>query len=256
MFDVRNFIGSNANNPNMRVTSELGPFTIVEYERDLSVGHSDAMAQYYMSKMNVRRRQLVCEVKQDGIMLQAGALQWMIGDCNISTGVKGAGDFAKKAFRGKVTGESVVKPIYTGDGVVTCEPTYKHLILTDAADWSGGLVLDDGLFMACEAGLNHSLNKRQNVSSAIAGGKGFFSLCLSGQGVACLESKYPMSELIEINLEKDTVKIDGPLAIAWSGSLEFTVECATGSPIGSVASGEGLVNAYRGTGRIWMMPVK
>ena len=51
------------------------------------------------------------------------------------------------------------------------------------------------------------------------------------------------------------LKVDGKLcAIAWSQSLDFTVERSGKSLIGSAASGEGLVNVYRGTGKVLMMP--
>ena len=78
---------------------------------------------------------------------------------------------------------------------------------------------------------------------------------LTGQGVVVLESPVPRSELIVVDLDNDTVKIDGSMAIAWSNSLEFTVEKTTKTLVGSVASGEGLVNVYRGNGRILMAPV-
>ena len=45
------------------------------------------------------------------------------------------------------------------------------------------------------------------------------------------------------------------MAIAWSGTLNFTVEKSTKSLIGSGLSGEGFVNVYRGTGKILMAPV-
>ena len=45
------------------------------------------------------------------------------------------------------------------------------------------------------------------------------------------------------------------MAIAWSGSLEFTVERSGKTLVGSAASGEGLVNMYRGTGRVLLAPV-
>ena len=44
--------------------------------------------------------------------------------------------------------------------------------------------------------------------------------------------------------------------IAWSGSLKFTVERSGKSLIGSAASGEGLVNTYRGTGKVLLAPVR
>ena len=43
--------------------------------------------------------------------------------------------------------------------------------------------------------------------------------------------------------------------LAESGSLSFTVERSGKSLIGSAASGEGLVNVYRGTGKVLLAPV-
>ena len=51
------------------------------------------------------------------------------------------------------------------------------------------------------------------------------------------------------------MKIDGNMAIAWSSSLDFTVEKSSKSLVGSAVSGEGLVNVYRGSGKIWLAPV-
>ena len=159
-----------------------------------------------------------------------------------------------RAVRGKASGESAIKPEYTGDGLLVLEPTYKHLILMDAADWGGSVVLDDGLFLACESSLQHKAVMRSNLSSAVAGGEGLFNLSLNGSGIFCIESDCPKEELIEITLQNDVLKVDGNYAIAWSKSLDFTVERSGKSLIGSAASGEGLVNVYRGTGKVLMMP--
>ncbi len=51
------------------------------------------------------------------------------------------------------------------------------------------------------------------------------------------------------------LKIDGNLAVCWSSGLEFTVERSTKTLVGSAVSGEGLVNVYRGTGKVLMSPV-
>lgn len=45
------------------------------------------------------------------------------------------------------------------------------------------------------------------------------------------------------------------MALAWSNTLKFTVERSGKTLIGSAASGEGLVNVYRGTGKVWLTPV-
>ena len=97
---------------------------------------------------------------------------------------------------------------------------------------------------------------RSNLSSAVAGNEGLFNLSLQGAGTACLESHVPKEELVEITLQNDVLKIDGNMAIAWSGSLAFTVERSGKTLLGSAASGEGLVNVYRGTGKILMAPVR
>ena len=208
----------------MKIVEELGAFKVVEYLKDLSVDHLTAQAAYYASEMNVRRRQLVCDVSLSDITVQSGAMQWMVGDVSATTGLKGVGDFIGKAFRGKVTNESAIKPEYTGTGKLVLEPTYKHILLIDVDDWNGSIVIEDGLFLACDSELNHKAVMKSNLSSIAMGGEGLFNLGLSGGGIVALESYVPREELIEIELENDELKIDGNMAIAWSGSLEFTVD--------------------------------
>ena len=251
MFEISNF----QNNDDVKTLASMGPFTVVEYQRDLSVLPMDAQLAYYCNEMNVRKRQVICDLSKANITLQAGAMQWMVGNVNATTGIKGVGDLFSKAMRGKVTGESAIKPEYTGDGLLVLEPTYKHIILMDVAEWNGSVVLDDGMFLACDSNLKHKAVMRSNLSSAEAGGEGLFNLGVMGEGVLCLESQCPREELVEITLHNDVLKIDGNMAVAWSGSLEFTVERSGKSLIGSAASGEGLVNVYRGSGKVLMAPV-
>ena len=251
MFQIRNF----TDNDDVRILESRGAFTVVEYLRDLSVSPSSAQTAYYCNEMNVRKRQVLCNLAKSAVTLQAGAMQWTAGNVNATTGIKGVGDLFGKAVRGKVTGESAIKPEYTGDGILVTEPTYRYILLEDLNDWNGSIVLDDGLFLASESSLKHKAVMRSNLSSAVAGGEGLFNLGLTGSGVVCLESNSPQEELIEISLQNDVVKIDGNMAIAWSGSLEFTVERSGKTLLGSAASGEGLVNVYRGTGKVLMAPV-
>ena len=251
MFAIKNF----TDNDDVRVLGSMGPFTVVEYLKDLSVTPSTAMTAYYCNEMNVRKRQVICDLSKANITLQAGAMQWMAGNVNATTGLKGVGDFFGKAVRGKVTGESAVKPEYTGNGVLVLEPTYRHILLIDLADWNGSIVLDDGLFLACDSKLKQKAVMRSNFSSAVAGGEGLFNLGVVGNGVLCLESPSPKEELIEVTLQDDVLKVDGNMAIAWSGTLDFTVERSGKTLLGSAASGEGLVNVYRGTGKVLMAPV-
>ena len=252
MYTINNF----TNNDDIKILDSLGAFTSIEYQRDLSVVPSNAMLAYYCNEMNVRKRQVICDLSKSHVTVQAGAMQWTVGDVNATTGLKGVGDFFGKAMRGSVTGESAIKPEYTGDGTLVLEPTYKHILLVDLNDWNGSIVLDDGLFLACESTLKHKAVMRSNFSSAVAGNEGLFNLGIQGRGIVCLESSCPREELVEITLEDDVLKVDGNFAIAWSGSLDFTVERSGKSLIGSAASGEGLVNVYRGTGKVLLAPVR
>lgn len=251
MFHISNF----TSNDDIQVLSKLGPFTVIEYLRDLSVTPSDAQTAYFCNAMNVRKRQVICDTSKANVTVQAGAMQWMVGNVHATTGLKGVGDLFGKAVRGKVTGESAIKPEYTGEGILVLEPTYKHLLLLDLEDWNGSIVLDDGLFLACDSSLKHKAVMRSNLSSAVAGNEGLFNLGIVGNGVVCLESPCHKEELVEISLQDDVLKIDGNMAIAWSGSLDFTVERSGKTLIGSAASGEGLVNVYRGTGKVLLAPV-
>ena len=167
------------------------------------------MAAYYASQMKVRKRQVYVEFGKSGIVTQAGAMQWMLGDVSMKSDVKGVGNLLGKMASAAVTKETAIKPLYTGTGAMMLEPTYKHLILVDVSEW-GSIVLDDGLFLACEDTLQQKTVARSNISSAVLGNEGLFNLSLVGNGVAVLESTVPMEELIVVNLENDVIKIDGP----------------------------------------------
>ena len=242
------------NNENILQKENGGCFTVYEHQSDLSVSPLTSSIAYFMQQMNVRKRQVLCKLEGNAVKIQAGAMQWMSGNVQMQSDVKSVGSFLGKVVKGAITGESAVKPLYSGNGYVMLEPTFRHLLVENVADWGSGIVLDDGLFLACDAQIQESISRRTNLSSALLGGEGLFNLCLSGNGYCVLESPVPREELIEFNLDNSVVKIDGNMAIAWSSSLNLTVEKAANSLIGSGLSGEGFVNVYCGTGKILMTP--
>ncbi len=237
------------------VVNQMGCFSVIEYQKDISVSPATAQTAYFMSQMGVRKRQVVASLNQQGIILQAGAMQMIVGDVQMNTNIKGAGDFMKKWVGSKVTRETAVKPKYFGSGQVILEPTYKYILLEDIAKWNGSIVIEDGMFLACQDTVEMKVVGRSSFSSALAGGEGLFNTCLTGSGIAVLESPVPAEELLVFDVIDDVLKIDGNMAIAWSNSLQFTVERSSKTLIGSAASGEGLVNVYRGTGRVLVAPV-
>lgn len=247
----------NLENNNRKIIRTINNFHVLEYVQDASVSPMNAIDEYFMSKMNVRRRQVVIDISRDhSAVIQAGAMQWMGGNVQATSGVKGLGDLFGKAIKGAVTKETAVKPEYIGEGFLVLEPTYKYIILQDVSKWgSVGMTIEDGMFLACDANVKRNIVARKTLSSAVLGGEGLFNMSLQGNGAVALESNVPEDELIEIELENDELKIDGNLAVCWSSNLDFTVERTTKTLVGSAVSGEGLVNVYRGSGRVLMSPV-
>lgn len=239
-----------------KIVAQKGRYSLLEYEKDMSVSPEMASTAYFASVMNVRKRQVIAQLDGTcGVVLQAGAMQMTMGSVQVATNVKGAGDLMKKFLSSTVTGESTIKPRYTGSGLVVLEPTYRYILLEDLGDWNGGMVIEDGMFLACDDSVNMKVTARSTLSSAVLGNEGLFNTALTGTGIAVLESPVPAEELIVVDLENDTIRLDGSMAIAWSHSLEFTVERTTSTLVGSAASGEGFVNVYRGTGRVLIAPV-
>ena len=247
----------NLENNNRKIINTINNFHVLEYVQDASVSPMNAIDEYFMSKMNVRRRQVVIDISRDhSAVIQAGAMQWMGGNVQATSGVKGLGDLFGKAIKGAVTKETAVKPEYIGEGFLVLEPTYKYIILQDVSKWgSVGMTIEDRMFLACDANVKRNIVARKTLSSAVLGGEGLFNMSLQGNGAVALESNVPEDELIEIELENDELKIDGNLAVCWSSNLDFTVERTTKTLVGSAVSGEGLVNVYRGSGRVLMSPV-
>lgn len=243
-------------NATRRVIEKKGSFSIIEYQKDVSVSAKDAEMAYFASAMSYRKRQLVADINGDvGVIAQKGTLQIILGNVEPKTGIENVGDLMKKFVGGKVTGESAIKPNYRGNGQLVLEPTYKYIILEDVRSWNNRLIVEDGMFLACEDSVKMRITPRTTLSSVALGGEGLFNLTFEGEGIVAFESPVPREELIVINLEDDVVKIDGRMAIAWTKDLEFTVERTTPTIIGSIAAGEGLVNVYRGTGKILVAPV-
>lgn len=250
---INNFINSNEN---INVVDKKGIFTVFEHLLDLSVYPSTAETCYYMAQMGCTTKQVLIKLEDNAIRLKPGAMQMMLGNIQQTTGLKGVGDLMMKGVKSKMTGDAAIKPLYKGTGYIITEPTYRFPIIINVDDWGGAIVCDDSMFICCDDELKDKVVARSNLSSAVFGKEGFFNLCLEGSGHAVLQSKCPLEELYEIVLNNDVVKIDGNNAVCWSKSLQFTTECSGKTLLGSAASGEGLVNVYRGTGKLLVAPLQ
>ncbi len=66
MFNIKNFTDNN----DIKTLETLGAFTAIEYQRDLSVMPNDAMLAYYCNEMNVRKRQVICDLSKSSSLLR------------------------------------------------------------------------------------------------------------------------------------------------------------------------------------------
>lgn len=50
--------------------------------------------------------------------------------------------------------------------------------------------------------------------------------------------------------------MDGNFALMRTGRIDFSVEKSTRSLLGTITSGEGLLQTFRGTGSVWLAPTQ
>ena len=93
-------------------------------------------------------------------------------------------------------------------------------------------------------------------SSAPFRTEGLFQTHLRATGIIVLEIPVPETEIFKYSLVDDVLKLDGNFSVLRTEGIKFTVEKTTKTLIGSGFSGEGLLQVFRGTGEVWLMPTK
>ncbi len=160
-------------NKNIICAEKKGCFEVLEFQKDLSVSPSSAVATYFMQEMNFKKRQLLCNLTGNCVKIQAGAMQWMVGKVSMNADVKGVGDFMGKLVKGIATGESLAKPLYSGSGYLVLEPTYNYILFEDLSEWGSGIVLSDGMFLACDASVKEEVIARKKCVICFVGWRGY-----------------------------------------------------------------------------------
>lgn len=226
---------------------------VLEYEKLLGLSNPTMAQQiYFMEKQNIRVRQIALYLNNEKVTIEKGAMSYFQGNIQMVSGVTVANALGR-LVRGAVTGEQMAQPEYTGTGLLVLEPSFKHFLVLELAQ-NESIIIDDGMFYCAQGSVTVKAVAQSRLSSAVAGGETLFQQQLTGPGIIILESVVPMDEIDIIDLNNDTLKVDGNFAVLRSSNLEFTVERSAKTLIGSAVSGEGLVNVYRGTGQVWLAP--
>ena len=185
-------------------------------------------------------------IQNETIRAEAGALHYMLGDIELTTTMPSAKGFLKSL----VTQESIFKPAYKGNGEIFFGPPifgeYHELILENEA-W----ILDKGAYV-CSDGSIEAGAFRNKAITGLVGGEGFFQTKVEGSGKVIIQAP---GKIEILDLENQTLTVDGSFAVARQAHLDYSVQKAAKGILSSMASGEGLVNVIRGTGRVLLAPV-
>lgn len=180
-------------------------------------------------------------LQNETVRAESGAMYYMRGDIQMeSAGTGGLGGFLKSA----VTGENIFRPIYKGTGELYLEPSFGgfHIIELQGEEW----IMDTGSYYASEGTVEISA-KRNKLVSGLFGGEGLFQTVAKGRGKLVICTPGPIRE---IHLQNNRLVVDGNFAVARKGNLNYRVEKAARTFMGSMLSGEGFVNVYEGTGTV------
>lgn len=236
--------------------SSSAKFQILEYD-DLQ-GSSDLSSAFmlsYMRSANIKLRQVKISLHDSSVFVESGALSFMRGNLDASSNVGGPGGLVKKFISSTLTGEHVIKPLFSGTGEVLLEPSFNHYVLLSLEEGEE-VIVDDRMFFAAEGTVTLGAKAIRSISGAVLGRETLFQTSLKGPGIAVLEVPVPEQEIFKYKLNNDTLKVDGNIAFLRSGTIDFTVERSTSTLVGTAVAGEGFLHVYRGTGEVWLMQTK
>lgn len=182
------------------------------------------------------------------VRVESGALSYYVGDISIhSKLVPSLGGLIKSLL----AGEAVYRPTYTGTGVITLESSLGgfHVLELKGESW----ILERGTYWASEGSIE-VVYHRERMSTSIWAGDGpmYLQTKVRGYGKVVLATRGPIEEF-ELGDGKK-VATEGKYVIARTGDVSFKVRRATKNFFGRFTSGEGVVRAYEGTGRILLNP--
>ena len=146
----------------------------------------------------------------------------------------GGESFFQNTFHASAPGDVQFAPPLPGDIV--------HETLNDET-----MYVQSGSYLAGDAGLE--IDTKFGGSRSFLGGEGLFLLRVSGSGPLFLSS-YGAIEAVDLG-ERDSFVIDTGHIVAFEDTAEFTVR-RVGGLRSTLASGEGLVCEFSGSGTVWI----
>jgi uncharacterized protein (AIM24 family) len=145
-------------------------------------------------------------LRDETVRAEAGALSHMQGDIEVRVRLPSP----LGALKSIISNEALVRPTYTGTGVINLESSMGgyHPFEVAGESW----ILENGAYWASEGGVELGLH-REHVWTSFWGGEGFidYQTKLSGYGRVVLNAPGPVEE---ITLNNDRLLVEGKLVLA------------------------------------------
>ena len=191
-------------------------------------------------------RMVKVSMNSETVRTESGAMYFMRGGITMESKGPSLGGL----FKAMATGETVFRPTYQGTGELYLEPSFNnfHTFALNGQEW----ILERGAYFASDAGVEIEVYRDKTMTSLLSG-QGFmnFQTKVKGQGTVVVSAQ---GDVQEMPLNNERIVVDGNFVVARTGSLNYKIERATKSLLGSMTSGEGLVSTFEGTGKILIAP--
>ena len=234
-------------------TTENATVEIIQYDTLRGSASTNAAAKmFYADRAGVRLKQVRIKIKNSRILIEPGGLHYMKGRLELKSS---SGGLIKGVSRKMLAGETLFQSHIEGTGEIYLEPTFGHFLLHQL-EKGDSLIVDKGIFYAGTAGISVTARMQKNISSALFGGEGLFQTEITGQGMVVLASPVPSVEIRCVELTGDKLSVDGNFAVMRTSNVEFTAAKSSKSLVGTMTSGEGLLQTFSGYGRVWIAPTQ
>ena len=179
-------------------------------------------------------------LRDETVRAEAGALSHMQGDISVRVRLPSP----LGALKSIISNEALVRPSYTGTGVINLESSMGGYYPFEVTGESW--ILENGAYWASDGGVELGLH-RERVWTSFWGGEGFidYQTKVSGYGRVVLNAPGPVEEVI---LKNDRLLVEGKLVLARTEGVDY-LRRRVSALVPSLLSGEPVMRLYRGTGK-------
>ncbi len=191
----------------------------------------------------------------ESIITEGGAMSWMTPNLKMETTSRGG---VGKALGRFFSGEKMFQNRYTcvdgAEGEIAIASSFPGSILAFDIE-NGDIIAQKSAFLACEEGVDLSVQFQKKLSTGFFGGEGFIMQRLSGHGKAFIEID-GHCEIINLNPGEKIVISTGNLA-AMDATCDMEIKSVEGFK-NMFLGGEGVFNTVvTGPGKVYLqgMPI-